>query len=89
MTEEKAERLVKAFTVTGTILLVLLICILCYQFLCIKKIRREKADLEARIEQLQEQVENKEGDLEYYRSELYLENAARKYHYIFPGDVKE
>lgn len=89
MTEEKAERMVKAFSVTGTILLVVLFLIVGYQMIVIKTAREKKARLEKELYELQQQLEMKENDLEYYRSEDYMIKVAREYHYYFSGDITE
>lgn len=87
MTEEKIERLIKAFTVTGTILLSILFLIVGYQFIVIQGAKKQKAKLEAEYQTLLEQVEHAESDLEYYKSDLALEKLAREKGYIFPGDI--
>lgn len=88
MTEEKIERLVKAFTVTGTILLTVLFLIVGYQFIVIQGAKKQKAKLEEQLVILQEQVLHAESDLEYYKSDVALEKLAREHGYIYSGDIK-
>ena len=89
MTEEKIERMVKAFSVTGTILLVVLFLIVGYQTIVIQVAKNRKVKLETQLEQLQQQIDDANTSLDHYRSEDYLLRAAREYHYIFKDDILE
>lgn len=89
MTKDKIEKLIRAFTVAGVLLLVTLFLIIGVQLVEINRVKREKANLEQQIAQLEQEVEQGGADLSYYQSSVYLELAARKYGYIFSGDIQE
>ncbi|MBO4989279.1 MAG: septum formation initiator family protein [Clostridia bacterium] len=89
MTKEKAERLIRAISVTGTILLVVLFLIVAYQLIVINVAKNKKAKLEQDIAQIQQQIETSQSSLEYYRSKDYLLRMAREYHYVYEGDITD
>lgn len=84
MTQEKLRRIVTAAAVAGTILIVCLLAVIGYQIVKIIVLNNRIKDEEAKIAELTEIVDKKEGDLEYYFSDWYLEGEAFKYHFIYP-----
>ena len=73
MTQEKMRKVITACVSAGTALLVLLFAFLIYQWIAMdvydKRINKTKAD----IATLEQQINDQEKDLEFYKSELYLE----------------
>lgn len=87
MKKEKVEKLVTACTVAGVILLVFLFGVIVWQLFEINRVKKAKEELRQEIDILKEEFENGENDLKYYSSSLYLEQKAREWGFIFPGDI--
>jgi len=87
MTQEKLKRVVTAATVAGTLIVVCLLAVIMYQVVHIAVLNRRIKDTQQEIERYTTQKEQSENDLNYYLSDLYLEDAARKEHFIKPGDI--
>ena len=70
MTQEKLRRVVTASVVAGTTLFVVLLSVLIYQIATIAVYNKRTAKIEQEITELEQSIENKEKDLEYFSSEL-------------------
>ena len=70
MTQEKLRRVVTASVVAGTTLFVVLLSVLIYQIATITVYNKRIAKIEQENAALEQSIENKEGDLAYYSSEL-------------------
>lgn len=86
MTQEKLKRVVTAAAVAGTLVIVCLLAVIVYQIVKIAVLDNRIKNSEEAITYLTEQKANQEDDLEYYLSDFYLEQEARKNHFINPGD---
>lgn len=75
MTQEKMRKVITACVSAATVLLVLLLAFLVYQWIMIGTLNKRIAEAENTIAQYEEKIEAAEGDLEYYQSDLgkYLE----------------
>ena len=82
MTQDKMRKLITAIVVATTLLLVVLLSVLVYQWITIgvqkKRIAKIRADI-AYYEQLNETAQN---DLDYYSSDLYKKLEAFKLGFI-------
>ena len=81
------KRKVVAFTVGAVILLFVLIVLMCYQMITIGVQNRKKADLIAKIAELEEEHKQGEGELAFRRTDLYVERIARELGYHYPDDA--
>lgn len=86
MTQEKLKRVVTAATVAGTLIVVCLLAVIVYQIIHIAVLNHRIKDVESDIATYETQKDAAENDLDYYLSDYYLEQAAREYHFIKPGD---
>ena len=84
--DAKFKRIVVALTVGAVVLLSLLIILMCYQMIKIGVERRRKADFNAKITELTEQLKNGEDELAYLRTKDAIERLAREYNYQYVGD---
>ena len=75
MTQEKMRKVITACVSAATVLLVLLLAFLVYQWIMIGTLNKRIAEAENTFAQYEEKIEAAEGDLEYYQSDLgkYLE----------------
>lgn len=76
MPEEKAKRIAVAAIVAGVLVVLFLVAVLIVQFVKIGVANAERARLQEEIEQYEQLVEQKRGDLEYYGSELGMYHQA-------------
>ena len=72
MEELKKNRVAAAITVNVIILAVILVAVLVYQLVNIIGMSRQRDRLKQEISSMQQQIENKEKDLEYLQSEDYM-----------------
>ena len=72
MTEEKMRKVIAAIVSAVTVLLVTLLSVLIYQWVTIAVLNKRIKTVETEIAQLEEVVDMKKMDLEYYQSELCL-----------------
>lgn len=79
MTQEKLRRTVTAAVVAATLTVFCLLVFIAYQVvtMIVQKNRIEK--LESDVKRYEQVIDQNERDLEYYLSQEYLENAARRY----------
>ena len=85
--EAKFKRTVVALTVGAVVFLCVLIILMCYQLIKIGVENRRKAEYNAKITELTEQLKDGEEELAYRRTSLFVERMARKYGYRFPDDI--
>lgn len=86
MPEEKLKKLVTAVVIAGTLLVVLLLGVILYQFISmgvksgqIRSMEEQRQEYEAQIEDLQDQ-------LDVYGTDKKQEDIAREHGYIYPDD---
>lgn len=84
MTEEKMKRIVIASVSAATLLVVCLLAVIIYQVASISVKNKRIAAIKAENAQLQETIDNQEGDLDYYLSILGKEELARRDGYTEP-----
>ena len=84
MEELKKTRVAAAITVNVIILAVILVAVLVYQLVNIIGMSRQRDRLKQEISSMQQQIENKEKDLEYLQSEDYMLKLAFQLGYYFP-----
>ena len=79
MTQEKLRRTVTAAVVAATLTVFCLLVFIAYQVvtMIVQNNRIEK--LERDVKRYEQVIDQNERDLEYYLSQEYLENAARRY----------
>lgn len=87
MEKSKAERLIVAVTAGAVLLVVILVSVLVYQIISINVKNRQVAELEAKIAEYNQLIENGE-DVKEARSMLWwIEQRARELGYILKTDV--
>ena len=77
-----------AFTVGAVVFLCLLIVLMCYQMISIGVNSRRKADLTAKIAELDARYEHGEGEIAFRRTNLYIERIARELGYHYADDAE-
>ena len=82
MTENKLRRIVTAFAVAGTCLLMFLIVFIVVQLVQIGTLNSREEKLEKEISELEQVIAKGGTDLEYYESEWYLQNEAWKLGFV-------
>lgn len=75
MTQEKMRKVIAACVSAATVLLVLLLSFLIYQWVTIAVYNKRIAELEADIAYWEQMVKEADTDLEYYQSDFYLTQA--------------
>ncbi len=68
MTEEKMKKIVPAVVSAATVLLVFLLGFLIYQWISIGTKNNKIEKLEAEMAEIQAQIDQMEGDVDYYQS---------------------
>lgn len=87
MTEDKLRRTVMAAAVAGTLLVVSLLGVIVYQIVTITVLNKRIDRETKKIAELEQVVDKKEGDLNYFESELGLNDLAYgKYGFSKPED---
>ena len=79
MTQEKLRRTVTAAVVAATLTVFCLLVFIAYQVVTMIVQKNRIKELEKDIVRYEQQVNEGERDLEYYLTQEYLENAARRY----------
>ena len=79
MTQEKLRRTVTAAVVAATITVFCLLVIIAYQVVTLIVQKNRIKELKKDISEYEQVIEEDERDLEYYLTQEYLENAARRY----------
>ncbi len=72
MTQDKMRRLITACVSAATVLLVFLLGYLIFQWITLSVGAKREAELKEEIAYLEQLKEEAENDLEYYKSDLYL-----------------
>lgn len=78
MTQDKMRKMITAIVVAATMLLVILLSVLIYQWITIGVYNKRIAEAEEAIEYYTEQNAAAENDLEYYESDFYKQLEAFK-----------
>ncbi len=80
MQTEKRNRMLAAVTVNVILLIVILAAVLIYQLAVIVDAARQRDQIQTEIAQLEEEIKNKQGELDFYQSlELLEEEQYRDY----------
>lgn len=87
MSEEKMQRTVVGITVGGTVLFLILLMIVIFQFICMGVKTTEINRLNDEIRQATEIKETLQQNLEYYKSDYYKQQIARAHGYQFPDSI--
>ncbi len=73
MTQDKMRRIITACVATATVLLVVLLGYLIYQWITIANKNEKIERTEQEIAKLEEQLKNNEEDRDFYLSDFYLQ----------------
>ncbi len=79
MTQEKLRRTVTAAVVAATITVFCLLVFIAYQVITMIVQKNRIKELEKDVSRYEQIIDQNERDLEYYLTQEYLENAARRY----------
>ena len=80
MKDEKRNRIFAAVTVNVILLICILAAVVIYQLAVIIDATRQKAQIQAEITQLEEEIKNAQGELDFYQSlELLSDEQYRDY----------
>ena len=88
MTESKAKRLIVSITAGAVLLLVILLSVLVYQLVSIKKERDSLKEYNEQIAYYEQLIREKGDTLEARRQRWWIERRARELGYKFPDDVE-
>ena len=83
MTEGKLRKTITAVASAATMLVVILLSVLIYQWITISVQNKRIASAEERVQALQEENAEKQDDLDVYLSEYYKDWAALKLGYVW------
>ena len=72
MTQDKMRKTITAVVAAATLLLVILLSVLIYQWITMGVLDRRKENLETEIATLTEQKQNAELDAEWYEANMFL-----------------
>ncbi len=72
MTQDKMRKTITAVVAAATLLLVILLSVLIYQWITMGVLDRRKEKLETEIGALQQQKQNAELDAEWYEANMFL-----------------
>ena len=86
MDQNKAKRLIIATTVGAVLLLVVLVIILCYQFISISVYNNRIATINAMIAECDAKIAEGEDVIAKMKEKEWIIYEARKLGYIFEGD---
>lgn len=78
MKDEKRNRICAAVTVNVILLIVILAAVVIYQLAVIIDATRQKARIQAEITQLEQEINDKKGELDFYQSLELLEDEQYK-----------
>ncbi len=73
MTEDKMRKTITAIASAATLLLVILLSVLVYQWVTMGVQKKRIAERQESVETLKQQKEDAQDDLEFYKSDIYLE----------------
>ncbi len=86
MNLEKLNRIASAVTASCVLLLFILISVMVYQMITINGKKAKIQELNAQIEQLEEEQQLITDDIELWLSEWKIEERARELNYSYPDD---
>ncbi|MBQ9081132.1 MAG: hypothetical protein IJY26_00660 [Clostridia bacterium] len=86
MSEQKLKKTVAGMFVAGTLLVVILLGVMLYQFVSMGLKSAQKAALEKEIAQYEEKIQVLDKDLDYYESDYYKELMGRAHGYVYPEE---
>ena len=86
MTEEKKKNLVAAGTSMSVIVLFLLVVVLVYQIVSMTVKKKDKENLVAEIETLEQQIADGEAGVELWQQKWKIEERARQLDYVYKKD---
>lgn len=86
MSEEKMRRTVAGMVIAGTLLVVMLLAVIVYQFVSMGQKRAKAAELQEEIKYYQELKDQKEEELGVYQTDWKKEQLARRWGYVYPED---
>lgn len=72
MTQDKMRKMITAIVAAATLLLVILLSVLIYQWITMGVLDRRKEKLEAEIDSLNQQKQEAEMDAEWYEANKFL-----------------
>ena len=85
---DKQKKIARICTVTGVILVFIALVALIVNIITLSVKSAQKADLERRSAELQEQIDNLQDDLEYRNTKEFVERYARDhFNMIYPDEV--
>ncbi len=87
MTEEKAKRLIVASTVGAVVLVVILLMVMVYQLISIGVERNRINELETKIAEYNQLVEEGEETVRVRNLAWWIEREARELGYVFKDDI--
>lgn|GEM_PF-2912253 len=87
MTQEKLKTIVKLVTAGAVVLLAILLISLTYQFVVLSNLKRQKANLDASIQDLKEYNVELNNELDYFNNSEALEDYYRANGYSKEGEV--
>lgn len=86
MNEEKLKKTIVGMVIACTLLFVLLLGVVLYQFVSMGIKSSQIDDLKTQISQYEEQKERLEEELSIYETDKKKEDLARQYGYVYPDD---
>ena len=86
MTEEKLKKTVVGMVVAGTVLVVLLLCVILYQFISMGVKQAQINSLHTQIQEYEEKKAELEDKLDIYETDKKKEDLARQHGYVYPDD---
>jgi len=87
LTQEKLKTIVKLVTAGAVVLLAILLISLTYQFVVLSNLKRQKANLDASIQDLKEYNVELNNELDYFNNSEALEDYYRANGYSKEGEV--
>lgn len=86
MTEEKLKKTITGMVVAGTVLVVILLGVIFYQFVSMGSKNAQIDSIKEQIQQYEEQKDNLEEELSIYQTDKKKEYLARQHGYVYPDD---
>ena len=86
MTESKMRKTITAVATAATLLIVLLLSYIVFQWIKISVQKKRIATAETRVEMAEKEVEEQEDDLDVYLSDWYKDWAALKLGYVWENN---
>ncbi|MBR7099716.1 MAG: hypothetical protein IKC91_01005 [Clostridia bacterium] len=86
MTEEKLKRTIIGMAIAGTLVIVLLLGVLIYQFVSMGIKNWQLNSLQTQIAEYEQKIETLGEQLAIYGTDKEKENLAREHGYVYPDD---